>query len=257
MMSPEALLPPLRLLAFESIDSTNEELRRRAAAGAREGTAVVAETQTAGRGRQGRRWDSPPGNLHCSLLLRPGCAPLKAANLSFAAALAVADVIEPLLPSAALLRFKWPNDVLLAGKKVAGVLLESEIRGDALEWIVVGVGVNVTSFPEEAMYPATSLAAAGCRGIGARDVMDSYFDHIRIWYARWRDDGFAPLRAAWLARASGQGETIEVRMGNEKVTGRFADLDADGALILETNGERRRITAGDVFLPAAHARERE
>lgn len=250
-MGPEALLPPLRLLAFESIDSTNEELRRRAAQGAPEGTAVVAETQTAGRGRQGRRWESPPGNLYCSLLLRPACPPALGANLSFAAALAVADAIEPMLPPDVDLRFKWPNDVLLGGRKVAGVLLESEIKGDALDWIVLGLGVNIASFPQAAMYPATSLTAAGCRDASVREVMGSYFDHIRLWYGRWRKDGFSPLRTAWLARAAGRGEAIEVRMSGGHVTGRFADLDDDGALVVETKEGRRRITAGDVFLPGA------
>lgn len=256
-MDPEALLPPLRLLAFESIDSTNEELRRRAAQAAPEGTAAVAETQTSGRGRQGRRWDSPRGNLHCSLLLRPGCSAAAAANLSFAAALAVADAIEPLLPTASRLAFKWPNDVLLGGRKVAGILLETEIKGETVDWVVLGVGVNVVAFPQQAMYPATSLAAAGCDRADAREVMESYFDHIRIWYARWRNEGFAPLRAAWLARAGGRGETVEVQMGNERLVGRFTDLDADGALILELSGGLRRITAGDVFLTAAPAGREE
>ena len=252
-MNPEALLPPLRLLAFESIDSTNEELRRRAAQAAPEGTAVVAETQTSGRGRLGRRWDSPPGNLHCSLLLRPGCSAASAANLSFAAALAVADAIEPMLPSPSILAFKWPNDVLLGGRKVAGILLETEIKGDTVDWVVLGVGVNVNGFPQQAMYPATSLAAAGCHGTNVREVMESFFDHVRVWYARWRNEGFAPLRAAWLARAGGRGEMVEVRMGNERLVGRFVDLDADGALILELSGGHRRITAGDVFLAPAQA----
>lgn len=256
-MDPEALFPPLRLLAFENIDSTNEELRRRAAQAAPEGTAVVAEAQTAGRGRLGRRWDSPPGNLYCSLLLRPGCSAAAAANLSFAAALAVADAVEPLLSSPSVMSFKWPNDVLLGGRKVAGILLETEIKGDSVDWVVLGVGVNVVSFPQQAMYPATSLAAAGCDRTNPREVMESYFDHIRIWYARWRNEGFAPLRAAWLARAGGRGETVEVRIGKERFVGRFADLDADGALILEMDGGLRRITAGDVFLTAAPAGREE
>ncbi|HLF58510.1 MAG TPA: biotin--[acetyl-CoA-carboxylase] ligase [Alphaproteobacteria bacterium] len=245
-----ALLPPLRLLAFETIDSTNDEARRRALAGAPEGTAVAADAQTAGRGRQGRRWDSPPGNLYCSLLLRPGCSAAKGANLSFAAALAVADAIEPVLPDGVELHFKWPNDVLLNGKKVAGILLESEIKGERLEWIVVGVGVNVARFPADAMYPATSLAAMGCRNVTVREVMEPYLDYIRVWYGRWQNEGFEPLRAAWLARAEGLGRMIEVGLGAERIRGTFMDLDSDGALVLESEGSSRRITAGDVFFAA-------
>ena len=239
---------PIRLLAFESIDSTNEEARRRAAQGAPEGLAVTAETQTKGRGRRGRSWDSPPGNLYCSLLLRPGCSARAAANLSFAAALAVYDSVAPLLPGSAEIRFKWPNDVLLDGRKLAGVLLESEIKGEKLEWLIVGAGVNVAHFPEQTEFPATSLAAAGCRA-SVRDVMEPYFDNLRFWYTCWQDSGFALLRAEWLARAHGIGETTEVRLGNEWLRGRFVDIDSHGALLLETAGGLRSITAGDVFFP--------
>lgn len=241
---------PIRLLALESIDSTNEETRRRATEGAPEGLAVVAETQTEGRGRRGRSWDSPPGNLYCSMLLRPSCSARAAANLSFAAALAVCDSVAPLLPGSVEIGFKWPNDVLLDGKKVAGVLLESEIKGDAVAWLIVGAGVNVARFPEHTEFPATSLAAAGCRA-SVRDVMEPYLDSLRLWYTRWRDDGFAPLREAWLARAQGLGETAEVRLGEERVRGRFLDIDSDGALQLETAEGLRAITAGDVFFPGA------
>lgn len=240
------LQPPLRLLSFASIDSTNEEIRRRAKSGAPEGTAVVAETQTAGRGRRGRTWISPPGNLYCSLLLRPQCAPMDAANLSFAAALAVAEALLPLLPEGIDLRFKWPNDVLLTGKKVAGILIESEIEGGALAFAVVGAGINVANFPPDTEFPATSLAAVGCRTT-VREVMETYFDHLRFWYGRWRSEGFAPLRDAWLARAAGIGQVIDVRMANERLRGKFSELDDSGALILETDAGVRAITAGDVF----------
>lgn len=247
-----ALLPPLRLLSLSSIDSTNEEARRLAQSGAPEGAAVMADTQTAGRGRRGRIWHSPPGNLYCSILLRPQCPPRDAANLSFAAALAVADAVLPLLPDGIDLRFKWPNDVLLNGKKVAGILIESEARGDELSYAVVGAGVNIASFPPDTEFPATSLDAACGASIPVREVMEAYFDGIRVWYGRWRGEGFAPLRKAWLARAAHIGETIEVRLASERVLGRFADLDETGALILESNAGRRAVTAGDVFFaPAA------
>ena len=157
------LQPPLRILSFASIDSTNEEIRRRAKTGAPEGTAVMAESQTAGRGRRGRVWVSPPGNLYCSLLLRPQCAPKDAGNLSFAAALAVAEALLPLLPEGIDLRFKWPNDVLLDGKKVAGILIESEVEGGSLSFAVVGAGINVANSPPDTEFPATSLAAIGCQ----------------------------------------------------------------------------------------------
>lgn len=252
MTMAEPLRPDLRLLSFRTIDSTNEELRRRALAGAPEGTAVAADTQTAGRGRQGRTWESPPGNLYCSLLLRPSCPAAKAASLSFAAALAIADAVAPLLSADGDLRFKWPNDVLLGGRKLAGILLESQIAGDALEWVVVGAGVNVASHPEKAMYPATSLAANGCE-TNVDSLRDAYLDRLRSWYARWREEGFAPLRTAWLARAEGLGREIEVRTGADHVRGAFTDLDSEGALVLETRSGTRKVTAGDVFFASRGA----
>lgn len=240
----------LRVLEFDSLDSTNEEVRRRARDGAPEGLAVVAGTQTEGRGRRGRAWDSAPGNLYCSLLLRPRCSARAAANLSFAAALAVAGSVVPLLPESCEIRFKWPNDVLLDGKKLAGVLLESEIGDETVEWLVIGAGVNIEYHPDNVDFPATSLAAAGVTA-SVRGVRDAYLDHLRFWYARWRRDGFAPVRAEWLARAKGVGETAEVRLGEERLTGRFVDIDNDGALLLETGQGLRAVTAGDVFFPDA------
>lgn len=249
--APE-LPPPFRLFAFEQLTSTNDEARRLAAQGAPEGTVVLATTQTAGRGRRGRHWDSPPGNLHCSLVLRPDCALADAANLSFVAALALGDAVAPALAPGVRLGFKWPNDVLLNGRKTAGILLESSTREGRLEWLVVGVGTNVERFPEGTPFPATSLHAEGCTQVTVGGLVNGFCRCFDQWYERWRTGGFAPVRAAWLERAAGFNETIEVRLDPERLVGRFADLDGRGALILETpEGGVREVTAGDVFFPAA------
>jgi BirA family biotin operon repressor/biotin-[acetyl-CoA-carboxylase] ligase len=249
MSAPPRLSGFYRLLSFAAIDSTNEEAKRQAAAGAPEGTLIWARAQQAGRGRRGRPWVSEPGNLYMSLLLRPDRAAPAAAQLGFAAALAVGEAALPLLPASAALAYKWPNDVLIDGRKTSGILLESQAAGEGrLDWLVVGIGVNLVSFPEGAEYPATSLAAAGA-AVSVEAMLEAVAGRFHFWYERWRAEGFAPLRTAWLARARGVGETIRVRLASGDTHGRFAGLDEDGALLLD-NGTRRRIAAGDIF-PAA------
>ncbi|MEE9141022.1 MAG: biotin--[acetyl-CoA-carboxylase] ligase [Alphaproteobacteria bacterium] len=249
-----ALPPPFRLFAFERLTSTNDEARRMAAEGAAEGTLVLAESQTAGRGRRGRHWDSPPGNLYCSLVLRPDCVLAEAANLSFVAALGVAEAVRPVLPEGVALHFKWPNDVLLGGRKAAGILLESSSTEGRLDWLVLGVGLNLERFPQRTPFPATSLRAVGCTGGDVWGLVEGFCRGFGDWYERWRVEGFGPVRAAWLDRAAALDETIEVRLESERLLGRFLGLNATGALILETpDGKLREVTAGDVFFPGAPA----
>ncbi len=243
----EALPPFFRLAAFETLVSTNDEARRLARAGSSEGTLVTARTQTAGRGRQGRRWASAAGNLHLSLVLRPQVAAAAAAQLGFAAALAIADAVAGFAPQARI-ALKWPNDVLLDGRKLAGVLLESEGgTSGRVGFVIVGIGVNLAAHPADAEFPATSLAAATGKAPKPADFLAALAPALLLWYERWRGGGFAPLRQAWLARAAGLGQALRARLPGETVEGRFAGLDADGALLLDAPSGRRRIAAGDVF----------
>ncbi|HET7593901.1 MAG TPA: biotin--[acetyl-CoA-carboxylase] ligase [Stellaceae bacterium] len=247
-MTPPRLSPFYRLTSFAEIDSTNDEAKRRAGEGAPEGTLVWARAQSAGRGRRGRSFISPSGNLYMSILLRPDRPAASAAQLGFAAALALGDAVVPLLPRPEALRYKWPNDVLIDGRKVSGILLESQAAGEGrLDWLVVGIGVNVVSYPENVDYPAVSLAAAGTRAVTVEALLEAVAGRFQHWYERWREEGFPPLRAAWLERARGLGEDIRVRLQGEEASGRFAGLDEDGALLLEHGATRRRIGAGDVF----------
>lgn len=241
-----------RLLSFAQLDSTNEEAKRQAGKGAPEGTLIWAREQTAGRGRRGRPWVSDVGNLYMSILLRPSRLAADSAQLGFAAALAVGETIVPRLPLGTVLAYKWPNDVLIDGRKSSGILLESQAAGDGLiDWLVIGIGVNLVSFPEDTEHPATSLAAAGAGMVTPETMLESIAERFLLWYRRWQEDGFPPLRAAWLARVRGLGEGIRVRLNGEEAHGRFAGLDEDGALLLEDGVTRRRIAAGDVF-PAVH-----
>ena len=247
------LAPFFHLTALEAVGSTNDEAMRLAAEGAAAGTLVWAKAQTRGRGRRGRSWASPRGNLYLSLILRPDCSVAAAGQLNFVAALAVGEGLAALSPQASALHYKWPNDVLLNKRKVAGILLESSGSGKGrFDWLVLGVGVNVLSFPEGTDYPATSLEAEGAEGIGVAGVLESFCDVFLSWLERWESEGFAPVRAKWLELATALGERIEVRLDDETHAGTFAGLDEDGALILHKGGGKAlRITAGDVFFPTA------
>jgi len=246
------LPPAYRLVERDEVGSTNDEARALAEAGAEDGTLVWARSQRAGRGRRGRSWHSPPGNLYLSLVLRPDCAPAKAAQLSFVAALGAAGAIGAVAPPLTEIAYKWPNDILVNDRKVAGILLESSITGGSrLDWLVLGMGLNLAAAPTETDFPATSLRAEGCGAIEAAVMLEQFSRHLLAWINRWLDDGFAPVRAAWLRDAKGLGERISVTLGYETVAGRFVEIDGTGALVLEdAAGARRLITAGDVYFGA-------
>lgn len=233
---------------FDEIDSTNEEARRRAALGERGPLWITARSQTAGRGRRGREWVSPEGNLMATLLIAPGVTAPDAARLSFVAALAVHDLVSTYATRAAV-RVKWPNDVLVDGKKIAGILLESSGQEgqDVIPWLAIGFGVNLVHAPTGTAYPATFLGAHG----PAPSPAEALAELAQAWETRfrvWRVGGFAAIREAWLAVAAGVGQPVEVRLPNETLHGRFETLMPDGALSLFLpTGARRAITAGEVF----------
>jgi BirA family biotin operon repressor/biotin-[acetyl-CoA-carboxylase] ligase len=247
MSSPASLPSFYRLVSHERIASTSDEAKALALQGEPAGTLVWARVQTAGRGRQGRNWVSPAGNFYASLILRPAVPVATAAQLGFVAAIAVADACLALAPEAAI-SLKWPNDVLLGGRKLAGLLLESQSHSDGrLEWLVLGIGVNLATYPVELEYPATALAATGADA-APEAMLGALAGSFLAWYERWRDGaGFATIRAEWLARAQGLGQPIRVRLPGETRAGVFAGLDTDGALLLDTGEGRQRVAAGEVF----------
>ena len=225
----------------DKIGSTNDEARRLAQEGAPHGTAVHADEQTAGRGRMAHTWFSPPGNLYLSILLRTGQPAARTSELSFLAALAVADTVEALLPRQIRAMLKWPNDVLVNGAKIAGILLEQ-----ADEATIMGIGLNVLEAPSNAAYKTTTVVANG--GIasvdGARDILlDRLGHHLAAWHA----DGFTAIRQQWLNRSYPVGAAIRVNAGGKPIAGHFAGLDDDGALLLDTSQGRERIVAGEVI----------
>lgn len=244
MISAPVLPDGWTLVALDSVGSTNDEAARLAEGGAAEGTIVWAREQTGGRGRRGRHWASPAGNLYSSTILRPDCLAPRATELGFVAALAVADIVPP----GRAVRVKWPNDVMVDGGKVAGILLESSIgQAGLVEHVIAGIGVNVAFAPQlpEMRYPGAAL------GGSVVAALEGLAQALTRRLADWRDHGFESVRAAWLAKAGPLGADVDVRLGEELVRGRFAGLDREGALLLDTTTGPRKIVSGELLGRAA------
>lgn len=212
-----------------------------AAAGAPEGSWLRAERQTSGKGRQGRAWESPPGNFYGSTLVRLRPTDPPAPTLAFVAAVALEQAVSVFLATGATI--KWPNDLLIDGAKLSGILLER--AGDA---VVVGVGVNLAHHPDLPDRPATSLAAQGVT-VDAATFADVLADSFARWLSRWRDEGLAPIRQRWLDRAHPRGTALTARLPDGTTReGLFEGLSAEGALMLRTRTGVELVHAGDVFL---------
>jgi BirA family transcriptional regulator, biotin operon repressor / biotin---[acetyl-CoA-carboxylase] ligase len=248
-LEPRATTAGMRVIAHEVLGSTNAEALNLARRGERGPLWVIAERQSACRGRRGCAWVSQPGNLYASLLLTDPASAEHWPELSFVAALAVHDAIAEVAPALApLLAIKWPNDLLLAGAKVAGVLLEGE--GGKYGALVVGVGVNCANHPADMEQPATDLAAAGAP-VAPATLLGALARTMLGRIAQWNaGKGFAAIRANWLARATGVGGTVRVRLADRELVGRFEALDPAGGLVLRLpDDSATTIAAGDVFMP--------
>ncbi len=275
------------ILRFPELDSTNSEAARLALAGEAGPLWIVAERQTAGRGRRGRAWQGDQANLAATLLLTTDKPPAQAAQIAFVAALAVADMAAAFV-APDLVTLKWPNDLLIGGAKAGGVLIEtgavaaspfplsrgegpgmgvqpvgsrprrsltpnpdlSPLKGERSLWLAVGVGANLAAAPTDTPYPATSLAAHGSTPSpdDALTALDAAFVH---WLDLAQREGFEPIRAAWTKRAHGLGQTATVLLGDRAITGINDGLDTDGALLLRVGAAVQRITAGDVIFGGA------
>jgi BirA family biotin operon repressor/biotin-[acetyl-CoA-carboxylase] ligase len=261
-LAPEALATGYRLVAHETIGSTNADAMVRLRAGEPGPLWVVSAHQSQGKGRRGSSWSTEPGNLAASLALTTKAEPGTLATLGFVAGVALVRALERVadhtrVPVPPRVELKWPNDVLADGAKLAGILLEMESIGQARA-IVVGIGVNVAHGPEGLPYPTASL-----RGIGYPvSAMDLFGALSAEWVQVFRfwDEGrgFAAIRDLWLARASGLGGAVSVRSGQHVVSGRFETIDQHGLLVVRTaEGVLRTISAGEVYFGSAATARRE
>jgi BirA family transcriptional regulator, biotin operon repressor / biotin---[acetyl-CoA-carboxylase] ligase len=256
LLLPSEILPTLRtkwmgksIHYFNTIDSTNSVAYQLALDGAKEGEVVIAESQEKGRGRLGRQWVSPPSlNLYLSVILRPDIPPHRASLITLLAAVATAEAIEKysgLKPS-----IKWPNDLLLGKRKVAGLLNEIHSETDHVHFVILGMGVNLNmdekGFPRAIRVKATSLKREMGRSVSRRAFAVLLLEELERWYERFLKER-DPVLKAWRDRARIQGRRVRVTSFGEVLIGRAVDIDSDGALILTTKGgKRKRIVAGDI-----------
>ncbi|KAF0220076.1 MAG: BirA family transcriptional regulator biotin operon repressor / biotin-acetyl-CoA-carboxylase [Geobacteraceae bacterium] len=241
-----------RIICFRETDSTNEVAFRLAEEGVEEGTVVIAEKQRRGKGRLGRRWESPAGvNLYCSVVLRPPILPMQAAQLTFLSTVAVARAVAE---TAALRPFiKWPNDVLINGMKVAGLLNEMSAETEKVNFVVLGIGVNInmqrTQFPDDLRHPATSLALEAGKDVSRLYFTRNLLKTLDELYDSYLARGYAPVREEWLARCDICGRKVKVSFQESGITGVAVGIDDYGALLLQLpDGRVEKVLAGDVTI---------
>lgn len=262
LVAPDVLLPAdiksslhtdvvgREIVFFKETDSTNVRAHDLGEKGAPDGTVVIADAQSAGKGRMGRRWTSPPGvNFYSSVLLRPPIHPRSAPQLTFLSAVAVARAVAEVGGVDA--RVKWPNDVLIGGKKVAGLLNEMSAETERIHYVVLGIGVNLNmtpdQFPPDLRYPATSVLLERGETVSRTRFAQVLCHHLDRFYCRYLDEGFAPVLRAWEDLFDLVGREVEVDFQERRAQGRVEGLDDDGALLLRrTDGLLERVLAGDV-----------
>jgi BirA family transcriptional regulator, biotin operon repressor / biotin---[acetyl-CoA-carboxylase] ligase len=239
---------------FTSIDSTNLEARRIIEGGGQGPLWIVSNEQTAGRGRLGRSWQSVPGNLYSTFLLKPACAPQFSPQLGFVTALAVAEAIDALADQRSV-QLKWPNDCLVQGAKIAGILCEVLDRGH----VAIGCGMNVASAPSGLAYPAATVADVLGKSIPVQKMFDAYAQSLRTQLSLWQNgENFPAIADLWRARAIGIGEQVCVKQDAGDIAGKLLGIDDAGALLLaQSDGSQRRILAGDLQIPSLAAMRKQ
>ncbi|RBM09730.1 biotin--[acetyl-CoA-carboxylase] ligase [Novacetimonas cocois] len=248
MEVPRILGGPWHLEIYDTLGSTSDLCLRRAGEGAAEGLAILALKQTQGRGSRGRGWVDPGGNLSMSVLLRPGMDATPIGLWPFIAGLAFHDALAPWLEEGHRLTLKWPNDLLLDGRKVAGILIEGG-DGDAGRWLSIGMGANLRVAPVIEGRDLACMAQGGpVPDVGK--VARAVLTMLDVWIARHASDGFAPVRAAWLDRGHPVGTPIRVMARGGMVQGTFDGIGEDGLLHLRTPDGVRRVSTGEVLLGA-------
>ena len=258
VLMPEAIQSGLecqlvgsRIISLDEADSTNLQACRLGDVGADDGLVVIADRQSSGKGRMGRQWESPGGvNLYASILLRPPVLPFEAPKLTFLSAVAVCRAIKNctgLQPTV-----KWPNDILLNGAKVAGLLNEMSSETDQVHYVVLGIGVNLNmraeQFPDDLRYPATSLAIASGKAVSRLAFTRSLLQELDVLYQLYLEEGSSPIFTAWAELCELTGKRVQVDCNNLLIEGKMVGLGGDGALLVRTSaGKIESIYAGDVL----------
>jgi len=241
-----------RIYYLEQTGSTNDDAFRLGSEGEPEGTVVIAGTQTAGKGRMSRSWHSPPqANIYTSIILRPGFEVRRAPQISIAAGVAVAETLEQYCPEK--VQLKWPNDVLIAGRKICGILSQVKMSADAIDFIVAGIGINVNmdkeQFPADIHETGTSLSIEASRRIPRTDLIIRLYENMSKWYRELLAEGFGAVRDKWLSLSPMIGLPVAVRFHDETITGTAAGLGDDGSLAVVTGDNKTTmVSAGDATI---------
>lgn len=234
-----------KVQTYQEVESTQDLIHEAAAQGLPEGVAVQSMIQLGGKGRRGNKWLSPVGNLYLSLLLRPECSVQEAGQISFVIAVAASAMLDNYIdPTKHLKTLKWPNDILIDGLKMSGILLESGMMGPHLDYIAVGMGMNIFNKPDL----ATSLNDLANQPVYINKIRDGFLTELSHYYALWQEKGFAPILELWLKQAHGLNAPMTARLPNDEFKGVFKTVREDGALVLETaSGTQKIIHAADVY----------
>ena len=239
-----------RLYYYPVTGSTNDDAFKLGIAGAPEGTVVVADAQTKGRGRLQRAWHSPSGsNIYTTIILRPKMDAARTPQISILAGVAVAEVLESYCPGR--IKVKWPNDILIDGKKVCGILSQAKAEVNKVDFIILGIGINVNinQFPDEISNIATSLAMETGKIISRQQLIISLYENMTKWYKQLLKDGFSQIKEKWLSLSQMIGQKVQVIFQEEVISGKAIDLDNDGSLILiAEDGKKIKASAGDATI---------
>ena len=236
-----------RLETFETLKSTSDTCILRAKAGEPEGLAILAHQQSAGRGSRGRQWQSPPGNLNLSILLRPKLPAAASSVFPLIAGIAVADAVGAFLPTNLSPMLKWPNDILLDGAKLAGILIDAAPQNELLDWLIIGIGINLLHAPAIQGRLTTTLAAHGGQ-ITPVEAALTVLNHLAFWLERLNTSNVAPILDAWQQRAHPIGTEIQVQSISNTISGRFAGLSPAGELLLSVDNRIERFQTGEILL---------
>ena len=232
-----------RVQVLGTAPSTQDLVRDLADNGEPEGLAIQSLIQTKGRGRHGNDWVSPMGNLYISKLLRPSCRADKAGQMAFVAALALSDAIDEVIEDGHTKTLKWPNDILVDGKKISGILLESKLdKHGRIDYLIIGSGVNIFAAPEGTI----GLDSVKKERLAVNTFRDVYLDKLHARYISWQNDGFGQIRQDWLKQAHGLGREMTIRLPETSYRGVFEGVDDNGTLIALVDGQKRTFTAGEV-----------
>ncbi len=250
-MSDSPQLPPhYELVRLARVDSVMQEAARRARDGAEEGTLIWAMEQGDARTRRGYRWYSPPGNLYCSLVLRPDFANDRCGQLAYVTALSAGSALAGLLSPMTGLRYRWPSDLLINDLKAGQIMLAaSGAHSDPYEWLTVGVMINVEEHPPNPEPEEfNSVHASGAAEVTVAQVLEDFARYFLNWINRWAEDGFVPIARQWQIRANGIGEDLELHMGDQRLHGTFVEVDEQGKLVMTSPGQaERRISVNEYF----------